>query len=319
MEERKKVLILAFNLGLDSHIVNGPGISLRNLLVFFSKYNSNLSFEVFSNHAPKTKINGVKIYNIKNSRKLRESLDSADILHCWSGLFDDVLFWAKEANKLGKKVILGPNLFDLTSLSKEVELLRSIKYSVFLTANPRLKHLISNRYKIPSENMFSFMVGPDLDLWTPPDKVDTFILWKGNSRQPVKDFRFAKELKKVLPRYKFLFLTNYNYLDHIKLASSARLYINTSLSETKGMAQLEQMAAGVPSITHPKIFCHGVNYKTGIVASKSIRDYAEAIDEVLSHNLLRKELRVGARRYVEERFFPEDIVREYIRIVEYAC
>ena len=47
MEERKKVLILAFNLGLDSHIVNGPGISLRNLLVFFSKYNSNLSFEVF--------------------------------------------------------------------------------------------------------------------------------------------------------------------------------------------------------------------------------------------------------------------------------
>ena len=48
MGDSKKVVILAFNVGLAGFLVNGPGISLRNLLVFSRRFYPNVSFSVFT-------------------------------------------------------------------------------------------------------------------------------------------------------------------------------------------------------------------------------------------------------------------------------
>jgi glycosyltransferase involved in cell wall biosynthesis len=107
-------------------------------------------------------------------------------------------------------------------------------------------------------------------------------------------------------------------MGHVSLASRAKLYINTSLSETKGMAQLEQMAAGVPSVVHPKVYCHGANYTTGIIVNKDIDEYTEAIREIMEDSTLRQTLRVGARKYVEDNYNPADIVKKYLEILEHV-
>ena len=134
----------------------------------------------------------------------------------------------------------------------------------------------------------------------------------------MKDIRFAKKVAKMLPEYKFMFLgdkSSYNYMEHIPLASQARLYINTSWSETKGLAQLEQMAAGVPSVVHPQIYCHGTNYITGIVTNRTEKCYVDAIREILEDNSLRAKLRVGARKYVEDNFAPKQIADKYNKVL----
>jgi len=218
-----------------------------------------------------------------------------------------------------KPVILGPNLLDSVEFKAEKKMLSGIDFNLLLTANPRLKYILARLHGIDHNKIRSFMVGPDLDIWWVPEDTEEYILWKGNSKQPVKDIQFAKCLEQKLRKYKFLFLGDkkaFDYMKHVSVASRAKLYINTSLSETKGMAQLEQMAAGVPSVVHPKIYCHGENYVTGIITNKTIDDYADAIKEILEDNSLRQMMRVGARKYVEKNYNPIDIARKYWEILE---
>ena len=135
----------------------------------------------------------------------------------------------------------------------------------------------------------------------------------------VKDIGFAKKIAKKLTQYKFLFIGEdkpYDYREHIECARRAYLYISTSLSETKGMALMEQWAAGVPSVTHPKIYQHGENYKTGIITNRDVNSYCEAICEIMNNNKLRNALSDGARGFVLSEFDPKLIVEQYFRIIK---
>jgi len=315
----KKVVILAFNLGISGEIVNGPGISLRNLLLFTRTFCPKISFSVFTRYPVTEKIVGPRFYKIGDKSRLKQEVEAADAVHCWSGLRADFLEGIKVANSFSKPVILGPNLLDSVDLKAEKKMLTGIDFDLLLTANPRLKYILAKLHGIDHNKIRSFMVGPDLNIWKVPEDTGEYILWKGNSKQLVKDIAFAKRLERRLRKYKFLFLGDkkaFDYREHVSLASRAKLYINTSLSETKGMAQLEQMAAGVPSVVHPKIYSHGENYVTGIITNKTIDDYADAIKEILEDNYLRQMMRVGAREYVENNYGPADIVRKYWGILE---
>jgi glycosyltransferase involved in cell wall biosynthesis len=151
----------------------------------------------------------------------------------------------------------------------------------------------------------TFIVGPDLDLWSPSNIKDNFILWKGNSNHHVKDVNFALKLKEKLTKYNFNIMgypKPYNYLQHIEIAKRAYLYVNTSISETKSQTLMESWSSGVPSVTHPKIYLHGINYETGIITSKTIEDYCEAITEVMENPVLRKRMSEGARAYCLNNF-----------------
>jgi glycosyltransferase involved in cell wall biosynthesis len=318
----KKVVILAFNLGITGGLVNGPGISLRNLLLFVKTFYPNVSFSVFTKYPVTESLPGLCLFSMKDNIALREEIRSADAVHCWSGLKNSFFDAIKVANSLSKPVILGPNLLDSVNFNLEKKLLAEVNFDMLLVVNPRLKYLLAKLYNLDHSRVKSFMVGPDLSIWKVPKKVDKYILWKGNARQPVKDIRFARRVAKRLPGYEFRFLgynKSFDYMSHVPVASHARLYINTSLSETKGMAQLEQMAAGVPSVVHPKIYSHGENYVTGIITNKTIDNYVGAIKEILEDNSLRQMMRLGAREYVEKHYNPIDIARKYWEILEDVC
>lgn len=316
-----KVVVLAFNFGTKGVFINGPGVCLRNLVKFSKHYAPNVQFSIFTTFETEDKISGARFFSIKDRAALSEEVDEADIVHCWSGLNVSYSNIIREVNRCKKPVILGPNLFDGVNISAEKRFLSKVKFNMLLAANTDLAAKLSVLHKINQSKTQGFMVGPDLDLWSPPEKVEDYILWKGNGRQKVKDIQFAKKVAKKLFGHKFIFLgerNTYNYLDHIPKASSAKLYINTSLSETMGMAQLEQMAAGVPSITHSGIFCCGEDRVTGIVSKRSIENYVEASMEILTDDNLRGQMRVGARRYVEKNFSPKNIVDQYLEVLRYA-
>ena len=321
MADEKKVVILAFNLGIRGSFVNGPGVSLRNLLIFFKRFYPNISFSIFTKFSVEDTDISANFFKIEDKGMLRKCIEEADVVHCWSGLKKSFLNALVFASERSKPIILGPNLLDGVDAKLEKVFLSKVDWRVLLTANVRLRYLLSKAYSIDGERVMDFMVGPDLDLWRFSEEVDSHILWKGNSKQAVKDIRFAKNVAKKLPKYNFMFIgdkNNFNYIDHIPLARRARLYINTSWSETKGMAQLEQMAAGVPSVVHPQIYCHGENYVTGIITNKTVECYADAIREILEDNSLRLSLRSGARKYVEDNFNAKQIADKYYKIINYV-
>jgi len=314
-----KIIILGFNVGISKGFVNGPGMSLLNFAKFISKYSKDIDLIVYTHMKSSSKIPGVRIEHIGDMSSLKRDIKTCFALHCWSGLTSKFENIVKMANLYMKPVILGPNLFDTVEFKKEKLFLNNIRYNKILTVNDRLKYLIASQHFLPIEELESFIVGPDVDIWTPPDEYEKYILWKGNSRHMVKDIKFAKKVASRLDKYQFLFLgegSPYSYNDHIKVAKKAYLYISTSLSETKGMALMEQWSAGVPSVTHPKIYQHGENYKTGIITNRDVDSYCEAISEIANNARLRSDLSMGAREFILNKFNPKLITEQYLKIIK---
>lgn len=308
------VVILAFNYGKSGRIVNGPGMCLENfvrILLRSGEYRVN----VFTEITHKDRITA----RIRNLPKLESSLKKADVVVHWSGITPAIMPAVRMAQKLKKKILAGPNLIDTVEFDKEQKYLSEINVDKIITVNERLKYLISKRHSISTYKIGVLMIGPDLDAWFPTENNDGTILWKGNGTQFVKDVDFALELQERLKdKYEFRFIgypKTYDYHKHIALAKRSKLYICTSLSETMGLALAEQWAAGIPSVTHPKIYMHGINYATGIIASKTIDDYAEAIDEIMGDDALYRRLSIGARKYAEEKFSDKNIIEDFMEIV----
>jgi len=314
-----KIVILAFNVGLSKGLVNGPGMDLFNLAKFVSKHLPKVQLSIYTHLESNSYIPGVEIKTARYATDLLNDIRKCDVFHCWSGLTSCFLATIELANAHKKPVVLGPNLFDAVEYEKEKIFLDKVEYQKILTVNDRLKYLISKKHVLPTKDVERFMVGPDISVWTPPDKYGKHILWKGNSRHMVKDIEFAKRVRNNLKQYEFLFLGDgkpYDYNSHMKDAKKAYLYICTSLSETKGTALMEQWAAGVPSVTHPKVYMHGENYKTGIITSRDVDSYCEAISEIMEDSELREDLSLGARQYMLERFSSKLVAEEYLRVLE---
>jgi hypothetical protein len=313
-----KLVILAFNVGISKGFVNGPGMSLLNFVKFLSKYEPDIRLSIYTHLESISDIPNVDIKTTRYSTDLLNDIRECFAFHCWSGLTDSFLPLIRLANTYRKPVILGPNLFDTVEFEKEKYFLDNIEYKKILTVNDRLGYNISNKYALLKSKLQSFIVGPDVEAWTPPDRYAKYILWKGNSRHMVKDIAFAKNIKDKLSRYEFLFMGDgrpYDYRGHIEDARRAYLYMSTSLSETKGMALMEQWAAGVPSVTHPKIYQHGINYKTGIITNRNVNDYCDAISEIMENSELREDLSNGAREYILKNYDPILIVEKYKQIL----
>jgi len=315
-----KIVVLAFNVGVSkNNFTNGPGMSLYNFATFVSRYLPEVDLSIYTQLETTSSVPGVKIRLARYATDLVNDIKQCSTFHCWSGLTKNFLEIINIANLHNKVVILGPNLFDTVNLKLESLFLKKIKYDKILTVNDRLKYLISNKHILLTDKLESFVVGPDLDLWSPPERYGKYILWKGNSSHMVKDIKFAKEVASRLGKYDFVFMGDgekYRYDEHIDKAKKAYIYMSTSLSETKGMALMEQWAAGVPSITHPKIYQHGEHYGTGIVTNKDINSYCDAVKEVMENDNLRRDLSDGARLFMLRRFDPKLIAQQYSRIID---
>jgi glycosyltransferase involved in cell wall biosynthesis len=310
-----KITIIAFNFGNSSKFTNGPGMSLYS---FVNSIRSEYSIDLFLSMPTDISIRGVNIRSMDDSIAFRTSLASSVALHHWSGIDNRFVRACKVANNADLPVIIGPNVLDLVKREQEENLLKVVEPSAVLTTNERLKYKLAKEHQLDIDLFRTLIVGPDLKKWKPLNRVSDKVLWKGNSKHKVKDIDFALELKESLPQYNFKILGHpnpYDYEGHIKEAKDARVYVNTSLSETKSMTTIESWAAGIPSVTHPRVYLHGQNYKTGIIASRNIDDYREAIIEIMEDDALHGELRRGARQYCVDHFSSEVTLKEYDEIV----
>lgn len=290
----KKINLLAFNYGYGN-FTNGPGISCWN----FSKFCIN-DYNIFT-----------KLYSDLKTKNISEYIfDDTEYIHWWSGLDNNFLDIVKKEKKLGKKIIVGPNLIDGTSPYDEIKLCNEIQPDLILVVNKEIKF---NLKKYLKYNIEEFMTGPDYDLWVPSNEYENIALWKGNSTHISKNFKMAIELKKKLVDkmkiigYPYL----YKYIEHVPLAGRYATYICTSLSETKSEAALEQMAAGVPVIANPRVFMMGEHYKTGIIVNDVLEEYLLACNKILNDSSLRKDLSYGAREFILSRFNKEKLDEYY--------
>jgi glycosyltransferase involved in cell wall biosynthesis len=288
------VNLLAFNYAYGN-FTNGPGISCWNFTKFCNK-----KFNIF------TKLKGdLPTFDIKNYHTTQ-----AKYIHWWSGLTQEFFKVVKKERMLGKKIILGPNLLDGTNPEKEIEICKELSPDLILVVNKEIKY---NLKKYLNYRIEEFMTGPDYDLWSPKKEYINKILWKGNPSHESKDLSTALELrKKIVDKITLMgYPSTYRYLQHIEEASGYAAYVCTSLSETKSEAVLEQLAAGVPAITHPKVFMMGCHYKTGIVVNKNIEEMVLAARKILEDKSLREDLSLGARDFVLQNFKKDQLSNYY--------
>lgn len=320
MEESSiKIVILAFNAGTSGLIVNGPGISLRNLIVFMNQYHPKVSFKLCTRYRSDISSSNLTLLSIKDKQSVRNAIKESDIVHIWSGLRDRFASLGEFANNIGRPVIAGPNLFDTVNLESERSFFKKIKFQKILASNPNVANKIAEKHNLNYEMVSHLMVGPDRNMWYPPKGYSEYILWKGNSRQHGKGFQMAKKVAAALPHYKFLFMgagSPYEYEKHISVASKAALFLNTSISETKGMAQLEQMSAGVPSIVSNGVYAKGIDGKTGFFAKNSVKSYASLIEEALSDSCRLTSMRGASVEYVDRNFSAKRVCEEYLEVIK---
>jgi glycosyltransferase involved in cell wall biosynthesis len=311
-----KLTILAFNFGPTKSFTNGPGMSLYN---FCKAMAHHCEIDLFLDLKNEEKIPGISFYSSKDSEAYIKSVKEADLIHHWSGLTPRLSKRLKEASNTGKKIILGPNLLDCVELEREKKLIEGINFYKILSVNDRLKYQISFNHDIHHQMIETFIVGPDLDEWAPSLGKESFILWKGHTNPFVQDLSFALKLKEKLTKYNFNIMGHpkpYNYKQHINQAKQAKLYINTSLSETKSQTLMESWASGVPSVTHPKVYLHGINYETGIITSKTEEDYEEAIAEIMENSILHSRLSDGAYQFCIDNFSKDALLRQYSDLIK---
>ena len=306
-----RLTIIAFNIGSTKLFTNGPGISLLN---FINSIKDNFDITIFVQMRPEVVIDGVNILKISNKSALNRAISDSKCLHHWSGISRAFVDADSYANKIGVPVIIGPNVLDTFEIEKERILLKNVTPQRILVVNDRLKYKISKEHNLTPDIISTLIIGPDIELWTPSVDCENFIMWKGNSLQYAKDVEFGLRLAERLTQYEFRFLgypRPYSYLNHISEAKKACLYIGTSISETKSHALMESWASGVCSVTHPKIYLHGENYKTGIIASKNLEDYSEAIIEIMENPRLRRDMGDRARQYAVDNFSRWAALTEY--------
>ena len=317
-ESSMNIVFLAFNFGISSRFVNGPGMSLWNLVKAIKAFDPECEVDVFTTMPSTTQEDGVGTHLISDTRKLKAKINNANLVHHWSGLRPEFTKALSIANGAKKTVFIGPNVVDCVDMRGEKRLLSQVKFDRLLAVNDRLKFIISVKHNVRLQNMDTLVVGPDLELWSPPKDRSSFILWKGNSGHGVKDIDFGLKVADKLDKYEFRFIGHpraYNYFSHIREAKRAKVYYCTSLSETKGMALAEQWSAGVPSVTHPKIYLHGKNYETGIITNRDVDSYCEAIEEIMENDDLYNHLSLGASNFAKEEFDPMKLASDYAGIV----
>ena len=291
------VNLIAFNFGYGS-FTNGPGISCWN----FAKFCKN-NFLIY------TKLKSdVKNFNINSIKNFKTN--NTSVLHWWSGLTDEFLSLALREKSNGKKIVIGPNLFDGTNPALEIEISRKLNPDLILTVNKEIKY---NLKKYLNYRIEEFMTGPDYDLWCPKKNINNKVLWKGNPSHQSKDITLALEVsKKLVDKIDLMgYPSTYKYMDHVDPAASYAVYVITSLSETKSEAVLEQMAAGVPVVAHPKVYMMGSHYKTGIVVGRDAESISAAANKILDDKELRLDLSLGARQFVLDNFKKETLNEYY--------
>lgn len=293
-----EITIVAFNYGNAGKYVNGPGMCLVNFVKKLRnlKYKVNVYTQLPSND---------KSVKALDDTSLMSAIKRSDILHHWSGIGPDFVRAINFAEKLQITTLVGPNVLDTVNLEDEQFFLKQIKNYIILTVNERLRFQISKAHQIPLDIIDLLLVGPDEDLWKPISEDNGKILWKGNSRQYVKDVSFGLEVAKCLPEYDFEFVgypNPYVYSEHIKLAKSCHLYFTTSLSETMGLGLAESLMSGLPAITHPKIYLSGENYRFGILVSRDLESYCSTIREIMEDDTLHKQLSQGAIKFSKDTF-----------------
>lgn len=306
-----EVTILSFNVDNIKNYSNGPGMCLLNFVNILQEH--NIRVNLFSKLPTKNP------FVMKLDDSVLSCLRKSDLVIQWSGLDPNIKRYVLIANKMKIPVILGPNLIDGVAIEKEKQYLDRIKYSAILVVNPKIKDSVIKKHNINEDKIFDFMIGPDLKLWTPCQEKDNTILWKGNSKQYVKDIDFALELEKQLPQYKFKFIgypQPYNYYEHIDEARKSKIQIVTSISETMGLAGLEGLASGLPLISHPKVFISGVNNETGIITSKNINSFKKAIIKIMEDEQLYLYMSKNATSYVQDNFSNNKIYEKFLNILK---
>jgi glycosyltransferase involved in cell wall biosynthesis len=106
--------------------------------------------------------------------------------------------------------------------------------------------------------------------------------------------------------------------DKMKLLQSSDLFVLPSFDENFGIAVTEAMAAGLAIIISDQINIHDEIEKAaaGLVVSRTLDSLCEGILKLLTDPELRAEMARNGRELVRNRFSPEAITQETIRVYE---
>jgi glycosyltransferase involved in cell wall biosynthesis len=311
-----EITFLTFNYGTAGRYANGPGMCLYNFASILNNagHKTNIFSILDSPYKEAKKISSIKT--------MKDAIDRSKVVIHWSGIDSSFAALCSYAKKRGKIVFVGPNVLDCVKPDEETAYIKSTSYDKILTVNERLRFMLSKAYNIPLQKIMQFQNGPNLDIWRPlhAQEKEDFILWKGNSKHFVKDVQFGIDIaKKLKNKYRFEFIGHpkpYDYNEHIIKAKKAKIQIITSLSETMGLAMMEGYASGVPSISHPKIYLHSKNYLTGIITNRTVDDYVQAIDEIMSDDNLYDHMSKGCISFMNDNFSSEMILDKYYKLLE---
>ena len=309
------ICFLTFNFFNINNFYNGPGISLWGLCNSLDRF--KIEYKIFSLHNS-TDSRALPIRSIIDNK---EYIDKCKYIILWSGLTPSVLNYLKLSIFKDKEIILGPNLIDGVNLEKESSVLSSIEYDKILVPNKKIKYKVNSAHNIELNKIFEFMSPPDLTYWSVPSSKERYVLWKGNEKHIVKNSDFAKVVLNKLNKKKIenKFLTNYNYMHHIREASRAGIYISTSKSESISMTMLEQMHCGTPCIINPGHYLWGVNYETSIMSNLNINEYVENIEMLYHNEKLRRDMSEKAHAWASQNFCEGKVIPKFLKILESKC
>lgn len=238
---------------------------------------------------------------------------------------------AIKAHSLGLNPVLGPNVvfslpYRFPGKPSEYALTRgdimhyeeqicSLHWPAVVMPNHDLTSLFKTRFSEEKLNTISWAYGIDdkrfFDIGLPRDR----IVWIGSSH-PDKGGALASKVRELLPDLDWVFLGDevpFRYGEHVSVLQRAKLVLITSKSETQGIAALEAVMAGAPTIVckhymdvagksrsfRPPYIYDGEN---AIVVGRDPSQIAQTVERLLSDEKGLREFAHTAFRFVQKHF-----------------
>ena len=197
--------------------------------------------------------------------------------------------------------------------------------SRYLTLNPELHSILTQRLGLSCERVMQWPTGIDTEMFRPTGG-DPVTIWIGKYNQQNKGGDLVKRIAEDFPGIKLMTPTNLEVVDYHKMPevySGPSILLSFSPHETQGLATMEAAASGMAilqtSLCRSKT---GRNIQPWFVGPGYFvvpRDYdkvKEALTTLLENPDTVKQMGVANRRWVKRNYGLRKMADAYERIIE---